>query len=117
MSNKIALYGIKNCDTMKKALKWLDNNDVEYQFHDYKKEGADQAIIQSAINQCGWEQVINRRGTTWRKLDDQIKETMDAKKALEIALENASIVKRPLLVKGDQIHLGFKEDEYQKILG
>lgn len=109
------IYGIKNCDTMKKAFVWLDDHGIEYSFHDYKKHGADKAALEKAVQVAGWENVINRRGTTWRKLDEQTKNTMDTKKAIEVALENPSIIKRPLLVCNDEITLGFNEDEYAQI--
>ena len=110
------LYGIKNCDTMKKAFAWLDENNIDYVFHDYKKQGADEEILRQAISEHGWENVINRRGTTWRKLPDNIKETMDTEKAIPLALENPSIIKRPLLAHAGKTHLGFKPDQYEKIL-
>lgn len=111
----VTIYGIKNCDTMKKAFKWLDAHNVEYAFHDYKKEGIDENAITEAINENGWENVINRRGTTWRKLPDDIKESMNDKNALKIANENPSIVKRPLLAHKKKYHLGFKDELYSQI--
>lgn len=108
----VKIYGIKNCDTMKKAFTWLNKNNVAYEFHDYKKQGADQDILKQAISQHGWESVINRRGTTWRKLPDNIRNGMDAAAALNIANENPSIIKRPLLVKADTIYLGFDDQSY-----
>jgi len=112
----IKIYGIKNCDTMKKTFKWLDQNNIDYDFHDYKKLGVNQNILQSAIDQYGWETVINRRGTTWRQLDDTIKETMDVPNAIKVALNNPSIVKRPLIVKDDDILIGFNEEQYAELL-
>ena len=109
------IYGIKNCDTMKKAFNWLDKKGIDYAFHDYKKEDPDIAILGKAITEHGWEEVINRRGTTWRKLDDATKESMNAEKAIPLALENPSILKRPLLLKDGETHLGFKPDQYEKI--
>lgn len=109
------IYGIKNCDTMKKAFKWLDENGISYDFHDYKKEGADESVLRTAIKSHGWESVINRRGTTWRKLPDDVKESMNEEGAIAVALENPSIVKRPLLVTQDNVYLGFKEEEYKEI--
>lgn len=108
------LYGIKNCDTMKKALKWLDESGASYEFHDYKKQGTPRDIIAEAIKQCGWENLINRRGTTWRKLDEAVKNTMDENTALDIAIDNPSIIKRPLLSLDGKMTLGFKEDEYAR---
>lgn len=111
----VTIYGIKNCDTMKKAFAWLDQTGTSFTFHDYKKQGIDESVLKIAINQHGWENVINRRGTTWRKLPDETKETMNAEKALEIARENPSIIKRPILNIEDQLHLGFSENQYDEI--
>ncbi len=106
------IYGIKNCDTMKKAFAWLDDQGVDYDFHDYKKHGVDENVLQDALNEHGWEAVINRRGTTWRKLSEEVKNTMNMQGALKIALENPSIIKRPLLVHNGKTHLGFKPEIY-----
>lgn len=113
----VKIYGIKNCNTMKKAFAWLDEHGIAYDFHDYKKEGADKALIESLIKQHGWEKVINRAGMTWRKLPDEDKAGMDAGKALAVALEKPGIIKRPLLLKGDDSHFGFSEKSYQEIFG
>ncbi|PCI99494.1 MAG: ArsC family reductase [Alphaproteobacteria bacterium] len=109
------LYGIKNCDTMKKAFKWLEVNGVDVTFHDYKKQGIDEDVLRDAVKQHGWENVINRRGTTWRKLPDDVKEAMDDVTALRVTAENPSIIKRPLLVHKGNITLGFKDAEYTAI--
>ncbi len=111
----INIYGIKNCDTMKKAFKWLDKHNIIYKFHDYKKEPIDINIITMAFKQQGIENTINRRGTTWRKLPDNVKVEINEEKALKIIIENPSIVKRPLLVYEGNIVLGFKDDVYSKI--
>ena len=111
------IYGIKNCDTMKKAFKWLETNDVDVTFHDYKKQGIDEDVLRDAVKQHGWESVLNRRGTTWRKLPDDVKESMDDVAALKVATENPSIIKRPLLVYQGNITLGFKDAEYAEIFG
>ncbi|MBL4617336.1 MAG: Spx/MgsR family RNA polymerase-binding regulatory protein [Robiginitomaculum sp.] len=104
----VDIYGIKNCGTMKKAIVWLSDHNVEFIFHDYKKEAVDEAVLNLAIKQHGWESVINRRGNTWRNLSDEQKHSIDAKIAVQIAIENPSIIKRPLLVRNKAIHLGFK---------
>ncbi len=109
------IYGIKNCDTMKKAFKWLEDAGIEFEFHDYKKSGVPENVIRAAIKHNGWDNVINRRGTTWRKLPDEVKASMDEKAALRMAQENPSIIKRPLLVQGASIHLGFDPEDYRKI--
>ena len=109
----VTIYGIKNCDTMKKAFTWLDKAKVEYTFHDYKKQGADAEVLKSAIKNQGWETVINRKGTTWRGLDEKTKAGVTEKSALTLALENPSLIKRPLLVRGKDMLLGFDEAEYK----
>jgi Spx/MgsR family transcriptional regulator len=109
------IYGIKNCDTMKKAITWLEGNTIPFTFHDYKKQGLDEDVLRQAINEHGWETVINRRGTTWRALPDSIKENMDDEGAVAVAKENPSIIKRPLLVYTGTTHLGFKKDIYADI--
>ena len=111
----VTVYGIKNCDTMKKALVWLEGKNIDFTFHNYKKQGVDEGVLRHAIEQCGWEAVINRRGTTWRLLPEEVKNTMDDQAAVTIALENPSIIKRPLLVRDGIVHLGFSEAEYKKI--
>lgn len=112
----IAIYGIKNCDTMKKAFVWLDEQGVDFIFHDYKKQGVDEVVLRVAIAQHGWESVLNKRGTTWRKLSEEVKNEMDSDLAVETALENPSIIKRPVLVRGDDILLGFDGDAYGKLV-
>jgi len=106
------IYGIKNCDTMKKSLKWLEERDVDFTFHDYKKSGIDEGVITQALSEHGWENVINRRGTTWRKLPEDVQAAMNDENAIALAHENASIIKRPLLVHGGKTYLGFKPDIY-----
>ncbi len=108
----ILIYGIKNCDTMKKAFAWLDKRGVAYIFHDYKKSGADMDILEQAVRQHGWENVINRKGTSWRALPENVKTAMDEGKAIKAAMDNPSLIRRPLLVHGSDIHLGFNEDDY-----
>ncbi|MAS26121.1 MAG: ArsC family reductase [Oceanospirillaceae bacterium] len=108
----ITMYGIKNCDTIKKARKWLEDAGVEYQFHDYKKDGLDAALLDTFIAELGWEDLLNRRGTTWRKLPDDVKDGIDEASAKAVMLDNPSIIKRPLLDTGKQKILGFKADDY-----
>lgn len=113
----VKIYGIKNCDTMKKARSWLRDHDIAYDFYNYKKDGVDASLLRAVIAQFGWENVINRRGTSWRQLDDAVKDHMDAASAVTAAIENPSLIKRPLLQKGDAFYLGFKPDEYAAIFG
>ena len=111
----ITVYGIKNCDTMKKARVWLDDQGVEYVFHDYKKEGVPEAELRRWIDTLGWETVINRRGTTWRKLDQDVRDNMDAEQAVPVALDNPSIIKRPILQHGEALVAGFNADQWQAL--
>ncbi|SBS27753.1 Regulatory protein Spx [Marinomonas spartinae] len=111
----VDIYGIKNCDTMKKAFHWLDENNIEYTFHDYKKEGVNETQAKQWLEQLGWENIINKRGTTWRKLDDKTKDTMNNELALQTIQDQPSIIKRPLLIKNNEIILGFKPSDYQAI--
>ncbi|WP_455222033.1 ArsC family reductase [Kaarinaea lacus] len=110
------VYGIKNCDTMKKARRWLDEHNVAYEFHDYKKEGIDEKTLTTWCKKLGWETLLNRRGTTWRKLPDKIKDSINEKSAINLMLEQPSIIKRPVLKSGGSYLVGFDEQEYQKLL-
>ena len=112
----ITLYGIPNCDTMKKARKWLDSHKIDYQFHDYKKMGAPEKQLKQWIKQLGWEILLNKRGTTWRKLDDSIKDSVDKKSAIQIMLDNPSIIKRPVIDINGEIIVGFAEQDYKAVL-
>ena len=106
------LYGIKNCGTVKRALNWLDDQGIDYHFHDYKKEGVDEKQLRAWVRELGWEALLNRRGTTWRRLSDAQKESIDEHNAISIMLDNPSIIKRPLLISGKKKMLGFDEQEY-----
>ena len=101
---------------MKKAMKWLDDNGVAYHFHDYKKEGVPEQRLRQWLEALGWETVINKRGTTWRKLDDVVKESMNTEKSVNLAMENSSVIKRPILQSNDFILAGFKADEWENTL-
>ena len=113
---ELTLFGIRNCDTMKKAMKWLDDNGVAYHFHDYKKEGVPEQRLRQWLEALGWETVINKRGTTWRKPDDVVKESMNTEKSVNLAMENSSVIKRPILQSNDFILAGFKADEWENTL-
>ena len=112
----IHLYGIPNCDTVKKARKWLDAHDVEYTFHDYKKEGADPAKLEQWIHAHGVDVVLNRRGTTFRKLSDEEKADIDAAKAVHLLVEHPSMIKRPIAEHSGGSLVGFKESEWESAL-
>lgn len=112
----IRIYGIPNCDTMKKARKWLEQNNLEYEFHDYKKHGVPEKNLTRWAKTAGWEVVLNKRGTTWRKLPDDIKNNIDETSSIQVMLENPSAIKRPVLENGKTLLVGFKEDEYKTLL-
>ncbi len=109
----ITVYGIRNCDTMKKAFTWLDKHKVAYVFHDYKKSGADEDVLKKAIAEHGWENVINRKGTTWRALPEKARDAMTEKTAIKAALDNPSLVKRPLVTHKKGVLLGFDEAAFK----
>jgi len=112
----IKIYGIPNCDSMKKARKWLDNNNLEYEFHDYKKSGVPEKNLKKWVKDAGWDIVLNKRGTTWRKLDDSIKDNINESSAIQVMLDNPSSIKRPVLESGKTLLVGFKEKEYETLI-
>ena len=109
------IYGIKNCDTMKKARTWLDKKGVAYDFHDYKTAGVDRATLEGWTKKVGWEVLLNQAGTTFRKLTDKDKEGLGEKKAVALMLAQPSMIKRPVLALfGGRLLVGFKSEEYTK---
>ncbi len=110
----VTLYGIKNCDTMKKARAWLDAKGVAYTFHDYKSEGIDGARLESWARSVGWETLLNRAGTTFRKLPDAEKAGLDEGKALALMLDQPSMIKRPVLDLDGRLLVGFKPEIYEE---
>ena len=113
----VTLYGIPNCDTVRKARAWLDGRGVAYVFHDYKKAGVDEAVLDRAIAALGWETVLNRSGTTFRKLPDADKAGLDEAKALALMVARPSLIKRPVLERGETILVGFKPEVYGELFG
>lgn len=111
----IVLYGIKNCDTIKKSKKWLMDEGVEFTFHDYRQNGLDAVLLNKLEQQLGWEAMINKRGTTWRQLDEAVKASINKDSAKAIMLENPAIIKRPILDNGTTFVLGFSTDQYQNL--
>ena len=109
---RIGLYGIKNCDTMKKARAWLDAHGVAYDFHDYKVEGVDRAQLERWSRKVGWEALLNRAGTTFRKLPDASKANLDERQAVALMLEQPSLIKRPVLTLDDGLLVGFVPEKY-----
>jgi len=112
MANTI--YGIKACDTMKKARTWLDSHGVKYEFHDYKAVGIDQASLERWSKKVGWEVLLNRSGTTFRKLPDASKADLTERKAIALMLEQPAMIKRPVLEMGAKILVGFKPETYKE---
>lgn len=108
----ITLYGIKNCDTMKKARTWLDEHGVDYAFHDYKAKGIDAASLQSWCAKAGWETVLNRAGTTFKKLSEEDRTDLTEDKAIALMLKQPSMIKRPVLDKDGALLVGFKPEQY-----
>ena len=112
MPAKTIIYGIKACDTMKKACDWLDKAGVAYDFHDYKTQGVERAQLEAWVKAAGWETVLNKAGTTFRKLPDADKANIDAPKAIALMLAQPSMIKRPVVEHGGKIIVGFKPDVY-----
>jgi arsenate reductase len=112
------LYGIPNCNTVKKARTWLDEHGVSYTFHDFKKQGIDAATLASWLSQTPWEKLVNRAGMTWRGLSEETKSSIiDNASAIKLMVEKTSVIKRPVLIKDDKIVcLGFDETTYGKLL-
>jgi arsenate reductase len=108
----ITLYGIKNCDTMAKARGWLDAHDVKYAFHDYKTDSIDRERLKKWVDSVGWETLLNRGGTTFRKLPDAQKSGLNESKAIALMLTQPSMIKRPVLDLGKRLLVGFKPDTY-----
>ena len=111
------LYGIRNCDTMKKAWTWLDDHGLAYDFHDYKKQGIGRAKLEGWVRQVGWETLLNRAGTTFKKLPDADKAGLTETKAIELMLAQPSMIKRPVLETEGGLVVGFKPDVYSARLG
>jgi len=112
----ITMYGIKNCDTIKKARNWLDNERVPYSFHDYKVSGVDKDKLEEWVMEHGWETILNRSGTTFKALDAGDKAHIDADKAILLMMANPSMIKRPILDTGKGTIVGFKATTYENAL-
>ena len=110
------LYGIKNCDTTKKARRWLTLNGIEYDFHDYKVDGLSPKLLDYLEDQLGWEKLLNRRSTSWRQLSDFDRDNLNREKAKTLMLVRPTLIKRPILDNGCQLMLGFSSESYEKIL-
>ena len=116
MSNSIILYGIKACDSMKRAQAWLTDHDIDYAFHDYKKNAISRAVLEGWVGQVDWEILLNKAGTTFRKLPPEQKEDMTQEKAITLMLAQPSMIKRPVLEReGKIVCVGFKPAEYEEL--
>ena len=117
-STMITLYGIPNCDTVKKARTWLADQQQDFNFHDFKKQGLSAAQVQHWLKSVNWETLVNKKGTTWRALSDERKaQIVDAESAIALMLENPSVIKRPVLQRADASHVGFSDAQYREIFG
>ncbi len=112
---KTIIYGIRNCDTMKKARTWLESNRVAHDFHDYKESGIEPAKLAAWSKSVGWEILLNRAGTTFRKLPDKAKQNLDEAKAIELMLAQPSMIKRPVLERGKALIVGFSPEKYSEL--
>ena len=113
----LTMYGIKNCDTVAKARKWLEDRGLTYAFHDYKALGVERPRLEAWVDELGWEVLLNRAGTTFRKLDQADKQDLDREKAISLMLANPSMIKRPVLDIGERRLVGFKPDLYAAAFG
>jgi len=112
----VKIHGIKNCDTMKKAFAWLNAHGVAYDFHDYKKLGVSEADISRWSDAAGWEKLLNRAGTTFRKLPEADQRDLTRDKAIALMVANPSMIKRPVLERGGALEIGFKPERYASLL-
>ena len=111
----ITLYGIKNCDTVRKARKWLDTHNIDYQFHDFREDGLDSDAVAAWIDELGWQNLLNRRSQSWKTLDEDARASMDDESAHKAVLTHPTLIKRPLLDTGEQRYTGFSAANYAKI--
>jgi arsenate reductase len=117
MNKPATIHGIKACDTMKKARAWLDARGVAYAFHDYKAAGVARSMLEDWVRQVGWETLLNRSGSTFRKLPDADKQGLSEAKAIDLMLAQPSMIKRPVLAVGDKLIVGFKPETYETQFG
>jgi Spx/MgsR family transcriptional regulator len=109
------LFGIKNCDTIKKARHWLEQNHIEYHWHDYRVDGVDPNWLRGVLERLDWQRVLNKRGTTWRQLADEQKQDISENDAIKLMCEYPALIKRPMLAHQGHYHLGFKPDNYAEL--
>lgn len=113
----IHIYGIKNCNSVKKALDWMNENSIEFEFHDFKKEGVTEDQIKTWAELTDWNLLVNKKGTTWRKLSEEVQNSMDSlENSIPVFMENTSLIKRPVIHLENQVILGFDPEQYQKLI-
>lgn len=112
----ITVYGIKNCDTVKKALQWLADKGIEHRLHDYRVDGLTAEFLTEAESKFGWENLVNKRSTTWRNLDEQVKETLNKTTALQVLMAQPTLIKRPIILQQEIALIGFNEKDYTEQL-
>lgn len=110
------LYGISSCDTVRKARRWLDSKDIDYRFHDFRKDGLEKGTVKNWLQSEDWDKVINRRSTSWKALSEKERETMDAETAVAAALASPTLIKRPVLESNSVLEFGFSESRYDALL-
>ncbi len=115
MASPVTLYGISTCDKIMKAKTWLTNRQIDFEFHDYRKQGLEQKRLESMVSLPGWETMLNRQGTTWRALPGQFKKQVDQASPVRLMLDNPAIIKRPILAAANQLHPGFSDRQYEEI--
>lgn len=111
----LTVYGIKNCDTVKKARRWLDDHGVSYNFHDFRQDGLDKELLTTWVEKLGWEGIVNKRSTTWRNLSDKEKDISTSTQAIKLLSANPTLIKRPVTTVNKTLLVGFKEAEYKKL--
>ena len=109
------IYGISNCDTVKKAKNWLDSHNIDYQFHDFRKDGINKDIINGWLNTVAWDKILNKRSASWRNLDASTQQAINATNVVDLLVENPTLIKRPVMDVNDIITVGFNSDTYQGI--
>lgn len=112
----IIVYGIKNCDSVKKTRTWLDSRSLHYQFHDYRIDGLDPALLQQFVDKLGIDMILNQRSTSWRQLDEAQKSGLTAEKAVQLMLTNPTLIKRPLIAIGERLFAGFNPEQISSAL-
>ena len=110
------IYGINNCDTVKKARRWLESHSIDYKFHDFRKDGLDKKTINGWLKTIAWDKILNKRSTSWRSLDPSTQQTIDETTIVDLLLENPTLIKRPVMDVNDTITIGFNSDTYEGIL-